>query len=132
MIDHLGEHHSFAHVRQFVSCPAAAISILKSQEDTSANAERLRSLLHEHMPNKGPKTEALLQLLKQHQLRGDITKTVVFTHWHPTFTKLAAVMKSSGIPLHKIQPDLTSKEADEIIERFRSVEAMLSCLQRIE
>jgi superfamily II DNA or RNA helicase len=122
MIDHLREHHSFAHVRQFVSCPAAAISILKSQEDTSENAERLRSLLHEQMPNKGPKTEALLQLLKKHELSDDITKTVVFTHWHPTFTKLTAVMKSSGIPLYAVQPSSTSKEADEIIERFRSFE----------
>ena len=122
MIDHLREHHSFAHVRQFVSCPAAAISILKSQEDTSENAERLRSLLHQRMPNKGPKIEALLQLLKQHEHRDDITKTVVFTHWHPTFTKLAAVMKSSGIPLHSVKPSSTSKEADEIIDRFRNIE----------
>jgi superfamily II DNA or RNA helicase len=122
MLQHLSENHAFAHVRQFVSCPAAAISILKTQGDTSENANRLRTLLHEHMPNKGPKVKALLQLLKDHKLRDDITKTVVFTHWLPTFTKLAAVLKSSGIHAYYVQPNITSKEADEIIERFRSVE----------
>ena len=95
VIDHLQSNHHFSNVRQFVSCPSTALSILKDLGDESVDAENLRTQLRNVMANSDPKIEKLLSILSAYQTNPDISKTVIFTIGGHV-RKLKDILKAKG------------------------------------
>lgn len=121
VMDHLQSNHHFSNVRQFVSCPSTALNILKDLGDVSADAENLRTQLRNVMANSDPKIEKLLSILSSYQTNPDISKTVIFTHWKPTFRKLKDILKAKGVPVFSVNPSGKPSESVQIVDDFREV-----------
>jgi len=121
VIEHLQSNHHFSHVRQFVSCPSSGLGILKDLGDVSNSAEQLRMQLRNLMANSDPKIEQLLDILSSYRSNPDISKTVIFTHWRPTFRKLKNVLKAKGFPIFSVNPSGKPSESVQIVDDFREV-----------
>ena len=132
---YMQEHRSFANRQQLASCPSGILPVL--EEDVGgpvaqAEAAELSHLLSVHMPNTGPKVEALVDLLKELQTRDDITKVVVFTHWIPTLTHLPAILRAEGLPVLALNPAKSGgrfrdrwgepSEVETLVSRFRGTD----------
>ena len=79
--------------------------------------------IYQEMTNKGPKQEKLLDIIRELSNRKDITKTVVFTHWHPTLFYLSEILKDKGFKLFSIDPNsCDDKQISDITTRFSKCE----------
>jgi superfamily II DNA or RNA helicase len=113
----LAQEMHFSNRRQFLSCPAAILQILNKVDSESDRLFELINMVQKKMVNTGPKQEKLFEILNQLKSRDDINRTVIFTHWHPTFFHLKEMI-SGRFNLFPIHPDLDDKEASEIKNKF--------------
>lgn len=142
---HLREHQCYAHRLQFLSCPAAMRTILDGGDTASAmdayfaqytpTTSAVDKILQQHPvfnhdANEDPKVGLLCEILRELRERhahGEISKTVVFTHWLPTANHVtravAARLKADNIEFHSTySQDGGAEQSEKIIERFRESE----------
>ena len=123
----LKENMHFSNRRQFASCPSAAKIILNNCE----KSDLLDSLISRHennMPNDGPKYNYLANLLNELSLRNDVTKTIIFTHWRPTFWQLKKLRVTSEIKIFSIDPDWSEGQISNEVDKFRDYEEYAALL----
>ena len=113
----LKEEMHFSNRRQFFSCPAVALQLLNKVEEPSDRLFELINKVEINMVNTGPKQEALFDLLEQLKEREDVNRTVIFTHWHPTFFHLKEML-ASKFKLFSVLPECDDKQAAEIKDKF--------------
>ena len=119
----LQENMHFSNRRQFISLPAALFEILNNERLEADVPPHLMNRIYQEMTNKGPKQEKLLDIIRELSNRKDITKTVVFTHWHPTFFYLSEILKDKGFKLFSINPNsCDDKQISDITTRFSKCE----------
>jgi len=112
----------WANQQQFASCPSAFLRVLNNLPP-SDELYRIIHLVQNEMANDGPKFSALLGLLNDLSTRNDVTKTVVFTHWHPTFYQLRDLIGLNGFSVFSVNPkSAESIDASNTIQRFEECE----------
>ena len=83
----------------------------------------LANLLQIEMSNDCPKVSHLIQLLRDLREREDVTKTVIFTHWHPTFYQLRDQLELKGFSVYSVNPKQSeSSDNSRIIKKFENSE----------
>ena len=112
----------FSNRRQFFSCPAAILRILNQIQTDDEKLFQLLNQIQIDMPNNGPKQEKLLDIINQLAVRNDITKTVIFTHWHPTFHHMYDILQGSEFNTFYINPNFDDKQASDVRARFSQCE----------
>lgn len=117
----LRQHLHFSNRRQFFSCPAAGLSILNKVESESESLFQLIDTFQQQMVNTGPKQEYLFKLLDQLKARPEINRTVLFTHWHPTFFHLKEMLRGR-FQLFFVHPSADDNEATEVKNAFADCE----------
>ena len=118
----LQENMHFSNRRQFYSLPAAVFGILNNERLEADVPFELMNRIYQEMPNKGPKQEKLLEIIRELSNRKDITKTVVFTHWRPTFFYLNEILQGRSFNLFSINPNYDDKQISDVTTRFSKCE----------
>lgn len=120
--DYISQNMHWSNQLQFASCPSAFLRVL-NKEPESDELFSLTNLLQIEMPNDCPKVSHLIQLLRDLREREDVTKTVIFTHWHPTFYQLRDLLKLEGFSVYSVDPKQSeSSDNSRIIKKFEDSE----------
>ena len=120
--DYISENMHWSNQLQFASCPSAFLGVL-NKEPESDELFSLANLLQIEMSNDCPKVSHLIQLLRDLREREDVTKTVIFTHWHPTFYQLRNLLKLKGFSVYSVDPKQSeSSDNSRIIKKFEDSE----------
>ena len=133
---HFQSHRGFANRLQLASCPSAIDRGVLGVELGDPGADSQEQMLLRRkgrvMANRGPKLDALVELLQQLKRRHEdgegITKAVVFTHWIPTLTHLPEVLGAYGIEgVHALKPGKKSwKDSAGHWRETRDIERLIS------
>jgi len=120
--EYISKNLHWSNQQQFISCPSAILRILNNLEP-SDELHRIINIIQNEMPNDGPKVRYLLKLLNELSTSRDVTKTVVFTHWHPTFYHLRDLIGLNGFSVFSINPSQSeSIDVGKAIQRFDECE----------